>query len=203
MTPPEAGGYFKLVCISIGMGTFVLDALVIRRAPDGMRLEWMRVPRYLRAMIPHAAKGFAKYFSFLVCVDMVFRLFGANSMSFRYSVLQNAEIIGGALLGGLAWQVLAACIAGSLYSSSSVSSCPGWRLHRCARWIFSPRTFTEILEPVLSDMHVEYIAALDEKRPVKAKWICLRGYLCFWSHVALQIPVDVVRVVVTLWRLGH
>jgi hypothetical protein len=62
------------------------------------------------------------------------------------------------------------------------------------------QTFSTIIEPVLSDMEVEFIGALAAKRPAKARWVQLRGYWNFWQHVALQIPVSITRVIVALWK---
>jgi hypothetical protein len=52
----------------------------------------------------------------------------------------------------------------------------GWLLHRVGSWLFSSKTFTTILEPVLSDMQVEIFEALAAKQPRKARWVQIRGY---------------------------
>jgi hypothetical protein len=77
---------------------------------------------------------------------------------------------------------------------------PGWRLHRLAAWWFSPKTFRLVFEPTLSDMQVEYIEALKVAALHKARWIRLRGYLTFWTHVFAQIPVSLIRMLMLLWK---
>jgi hypothetical protein len=77
---------------------------------------------------------------------------------------------------------------------------PGFGLRRFARWFFAPKTVSAILEPVLSDMQVEFIEALAAKRPAKARWVQIRGYWTFWQHVALQIPVSITHLLVSLWK---
>lgn len=77
---------------------------------------------------------------------------------------------------------------------------PGWGLHRLAKWIVSPRVFENVLEPVLSDMQIEYQSALAEGKPCKAHWRQVAGYWRFWSHVGALVPVSVGRIVVALWR---
>src|SRR5579859_4053637 len=51
---------------------------------------------------------------------------------------------------------------------------PASTLGRFSRWVFSPRTFTLVLEPVLSDLQHDLYKALAEKRPIKARWVQLR-----------------------------
>ena len=83
---------------------------------------------------------------------------------------------------------------------SKVARSPGWRLHRLGSLFFSPKTFKNVLEPVLSDMQVEIFEALSDNRPFKARWVQIRGYWTFWQHLALQIPVSVGHVLLALWR---
>jgi hypothetical protein len=81
-----------------------------------------------------------------------------------------------------------------------IYAAPGWSLHRLGSLMFSPRTFSEILEPVLSDMQVEIFAALDEGQLVKARIAQVRGYWNFWSHVVLQLPISVTHALMHFWR---
>lgn len=96
----------------------------------------------------------------------------------------------------LLWGIL----AGDLIDRRRAYSAPGWRLHRLAAWLFSPKNFTNVFEPVLSDMQVEFCDALALKQPIKARWVQFRGYWTFWEHVVLQIPISIARVVMALWR---
>ncbi|MBP7779478.1 MAG: hypothetical protein KA371_20360 [Acidobacteria bacterium] len=76
---------------------------------------------------------------------------------------------------------------------------PGLRLNRFAQWVFSAKTYEQVLQSAIADLQLQYFDALREGRPVKAEWVRLRGYLRFWSHVAAQLPVSMVKVAVRLW----
>jgi hypothetical protein len=81
-----------------------------------------------------------------------------------------------------------------------IYAAPGWRVHRLGEWLFSPKTFTAVLEPVLSDMQVEIFEALAAKQPGKARWVQIRGYWNFWHHVVLLILTSVGRLLLALWN---
>lgn len=72
---------------------------------------------------------------------------------------------------------------------------PGLRLDGAARWVYSPRTYSNVLQPVLADLQAQYFEALREGRPHKAKWVCIRGYGRFWCHVLAQGPFSLLAVV--------
>lgn len=77
---------------------------------------------------------------------------------------------------------------------------PGWGLHRISAFLYSPKTFTEVFEPVLADMQFQYFEALAAKQPHKATWIRIRGYWTFFSHVVAQLPVSAVRMIWLAWK---
>jgi hypothetical protein len=77
---------------------------------------------------------------------------------------------------------------------------PGWRLHRLGSYVFGRRTFEQVLEPVLSDLQVEYFDALRDGAVGKARIVRLRGYLNFWTHVFAQLPVSILRAAWELWK---
>ena len=86
------------------------------------------------------------------------------------------------------------------WTASRLSSPPGWNLRRFAELFFSKKTFTQILEPALSDMQKEHFEALAASRPWKARMVLLRGYWAFWSAVAAQIPISFARRVYEVWK---
>jgi hypothetical protein len=86
-------------------------------------------------------------------------------------------------------------------SQSSIRRAPGWRLHRMVAWVYKPRTFEEVLEPVLSDLQEEYFEALRQGARGKAQWVRVRGYCAFWTHVGLLVPGTLFRALVTLWKM--
>lgn len=76
----------------------------------------------------------------------------------------------------------------------------GWKLRRFADFCFSKKTFTQVLEPILSDMQLEHIEALAAGRPWKARMVLVRGYYSFWSAVVAQLPLSLVRQVYEIWK---
>lgn len=161
---------------------------------------------WLRRRKPDRAKTIVQEFfvvAFLLAAfDAVAGVVGHHSEQFHESL---RWIIGGGLgVVSMLWviQFLPGYLTDWSSGSSALARCPGWRLHRGAKWVFSQRMFTEILEPVLSDIQIDYFAALHANQPYKARWVQVRGYFCFWSHVGLQMPIDTVRVIAKLWKFG-
>lgn len=91
-------------------------------------------------------------------------------------------------------------ITRSLPKSERLSSPPGWKLLRFAEATFSKKTFTQVLEPALSDMQKEHIEALAASRPWKARMVLVRGYWSFWSAVAAQLPLSFARRIYEVWK---
>lgn len=77
---------------------------------------------------------------------------------------------------------------------------PGWRLRSFADSCFSKKTFTQVLEPALSDMQKEHFEALAAGRPWKARMVLVRGYWSFWSAVVAQLPISLARRVYEIWK---
>ena len=84
--------------------------------------------------------------------------------------------------------------------ASRVSLPPGWGLRRFAEFCFSKKTFTQVLEPALSDMQKEHFEALAAGRPWKARMVLVRGYWSFWSAVVAQLPISFARRVYEVWK---
>jgi hypothetical protein len=97
--------------------------------------------------------------------------------------------------------LLQSSINGPKRASVRIQMSPGWCLHRLAAIAFSRETFETVIEPTLSDMQTEFFEALHEKRPLKARWVQCRGYWNFWCTVAGQLPISMIKLLVTLWRL--
>jgi hypothetical protein len=77
---------------------------------------------------------------------------------------------------------------------------PGACLRIVADFLFSRRTYVEILEPTLRDLFDEYCEALNQKRPWKARWVRVRGYWSVWSAVFAQLPISAVKMVYKIWK---
>ena len=84
--------------------------------------------------------------------------------------------------------------------SGRVFSPPGWGLLRFAETCFSKKTFTQVLEPTLSDMQKEHFDALAEGYLWKARLALVRGYVSFWSAVAAQAPLSILSLLYKVWK---
>lgn len=85
-------------------------------------------------------------------------------------------------------------------TSRGVARPPGWRLGAFARFWFSRKTYSLVLEPTLRDLIDEYVKALAEGQPLKARWVRWRGTFAFWSAVVNQMPVSFLRLLHRLWK---
>jgi hypothetical protein len=81
-----------------------------------------------------------------------------------------------------------------------LSHAPGWGLRRFAETCFSQKTFTEVLEPILSGLQKEHFEALAAGRPWKACMVLVRGYFSFWSTVVAQLPLSLARLIYEIWK---
>ncbi len=70
---------------------------------------------------------------------------------------------------------------------------PGFKLQAFADLFFSPKTYGNVLEPVLRDLQAEHMEALAEGRPRKARWVHIRGTWSFWAAVVAQLPVSLLK----------
>jgi hypothetical protein len=74
---------------------------------------------------------------------------------------------------------------------------PGAYVLNISEFLFSPKTLTMVVNPIIADMQAEYFAALAAGRRYKAIWICARGY---WSLVKAVGLFSLVRTVAEVWR---
>ncbi len=88
------------------------------------------------------------------------------------------------------------------WSGRAVHRPPGARLDAFSSFFFSKRTYQTVLKPYLAELQEEYFEALKEGRSRKARWVRLRGVVCFWSHVLLQLPVSATRLAKKLWTVS-
>ncbi|MGE0210154.1 MAG: hypothetical protein AB7S41_00490 [Parvibaculaceae bacterium] len=78
---------------------------------------------------------------------------------------------------------------------------PGSRISAFARIVYSRRTYRLVIEPQLSDHHMEYVEAVAARDMRKARLIAAR---CAWMLAATmlaQVPVSLIRKCVALWKL--
>jgi hypothetical protein len=67
-------------------------------------------------------------------------------------------------------------------------------------FFYSRRTFEEVFQPTISDLQEEYLDALAERRPWKARWVKVRGIWSFFSAVLLQTFTGVGKYLVRFLR---
>lgn len=79
-----------------------------------------------------------------------------------------------------------------------VSRPPGFLLNRFAEFFCSPKTLNLVVNPILSDMQVEFCEALAAGRKVKATWVRVRGYWTFFKALGLYC---VIKTVSEIWRV--
>ncbi len=78
---------------------------------------------------------------------------------------------------------------------------PGFKLLYLAEFLFSRKSFTEVLEPTLRDLQEEHNEALANGRIGKARWVKHRGYFSFWSAVVALAPVSLVKRLTEIWKV--
>ena len=93
--------------------------------------------------------------------------------------------------------VLNAWIFSLVKSATNSSNSPGSgvKLDRLARFFFTTKSYERVYQPIISDMQLEYNEALSENRLWHARWIWVRGHLCFWFAVMAHSGVSVVQLI--------
>src|SRR5260370_26742104 len=74
---------------------------------------------------------------------------------------------------------------------------PGSFLGSIAEFVFYKKTVELVITPVISDLQVEYCAALAANRKIKTAWVRLRGY---WSLIKALGLYSIVKVFFEMWR---
>lgn len=87
----------------------------------------------------------------------------------------------------------------ALSRKKSVARPPGLSLRRLT-WLFSKKTRTHILEPILRDMQDEVFEALARGERLAAGAARARGTFNFFQTIALQLPVSLCRILTVLWK---
>jgi len=188
--------------------TFFLLGLKILLWPQEMWQRRVFVSVACRILAPVAYIGGGAQFSLFMATHGPYK--DVHSRRQLFGILTSAFRVGGGLAVGLLLSpngLMTREQFGEFLNDplsrarSSIHPAPGWRLHRLAAWIFSRRTFEEILEPVLSDLQEEFFEALSQGARRKAQWVRVRGYCNFWINVVLMVPVTVTRTLVALWKM--
>ncbi len=86
---------------------------------------------------------------------------------------------------------------GRLASRRKVRRPVGSSLRGFAEFVFSKKSYEQIYDPLLSDLHIEYCEALDANRRGKARWVRVRGYGSFLAALLVHVAASGGRV----WRI--
>ena len=77
---------------------------------------------------------------------------------------------------------------------------PGWKLLRGLEVLYSTKTFNGVFRPAILDMQQEHLKALAAHKPTLAKWVKFRGYCSVGCAILAQLPVSLVKLILTLWK---
>lgn len=77
---------------------------------------------------------------------------------------------------------------------------PGARLREWLGLVFSQRSCTRILDPVLADWQHEWLEAHKRGDLRLARWAQIRGIIALVSAVLMQLPLSVVRWLWEAWK---
>jgi hypothetical protein len=78
-----------------------------------------------------------------------------------------------------------------------ISRPPGSLVLAVAKFLYSPKSYERVAEPIIADMQFEYCQALAEGNGAKAAWIRVRGLLNLW------VAWGTVRIVKALLDVGR
>lgn len=84
----------------------------------------------------------------------------------------------------------------------SVHPAPGGQLRRLARLLFTRRTFRLVFEPLLADMHLEYVEALANGSLAEARLIRAKYTLAFGAAVLGRLPISIASLMRLVLRAG-
>jgi hypothetical protein len=84
---------------------------------------------------------------------------------------------------------------------SPIERPPGMRLHRFASFFFPRQIYETRLKNDLADMQHEYFEALQAGDVRKARWVHIRGTICFcWNAVWAVIPESLISLVRSVFK---
>jgi hypothetical protein len=81
-----------------------------------------------------------------------------------------------------------------------IKSPPCSGLRSLAQWVCPKKTFSRVFEQHFADVDVEYIEALAQNDPWKARWVHVRGILGFWATVVVHINFKLIGAVIGVVR---
>jgi hypothetical protein len=79
---------------------------------------------------------------------------------------------------------------------------PGAKLLQLAEFLYSRKTFKDVLEPTILDLQDEHAEALSQGRQWKASWVRVRGTWSFFNAAGLFAVVSVGKRLVAMWKIG-
>ena len=76
---------------------------------------------------------------------------------------------------------------------------PGELLRNLADFFCSRKSMTFVVDQIIIDMREEYALALEDRRPVKATWVRIRGV---WDLLKALLKNGFIASVIRMWRKG-
>jgi hypothetical protein len=77
---------------------------------------------------------------------------------------------------------------------------PGSCLRAIADFVYSRKTVEHVFKPMIADLEYEYIEALAAGRPLKARWVHIRGIFAFWMTAAVHASTSTVVQAISIGR---
>lgn len=79
---------------------------------------------------------------------------------------------------------------------------PGSFLLGVTSFVYSKKTFERVFQQAIADMREEYNEAILANKKWRARFIVVRGNFSVISAASLHLPVSIVRIVTTFWKVG-
>lgn len=201
MTPEQAATVLKWSGpLFIGFMALI-ESHSARRKHGIYQIRPSEIPAFLRIYWP-ILRSSLKGSSWVVCgyITLVWWASELHTVKALLGIIASAVTMMSVMhVQMAAMNVVGACAVGWLYRPSNHA--PVAFLHRAAPYMVGAVSFQRVLLPVLSDLEVEYCDALSTGSTLRARWIQIRGYGCFFQALLLQLPICWSQAISKLLRL--
>jgi hypothetical protein len=89
---------------------------------------------------------------------------------------------------------------GNNLKAARISLPPGSRLRSIADFFYAPKTMERIVDPILSDLQLEYFNALAENRKAKADWVRVRAAWALFKALGLYAGA---KHIAEIWKIAR
>jgi len=77
---------------------------------------------------------------------------------------------------------------------------PGYHLRSFTEWVFSKKTADRVFLPVIADLQHDWMEAIGENCPGKARWVIIKGHWHFLTALGLQSTVSIAKRIFDIWK---